>query len=121
MSGQFAASFEGMKCEEASQFSVTEYIPCGQPATAVVWHQRDGKHTYLMCAACADHNVRNRGGKLVAIVLKGDAWPDKLVREYWRRIGGRFYGPNVEHGTMEESKLLPALRHLLCAAGKQPH
>jgi hypothetical protein len=64
------ANFEGMKCEEASIHSKKTFIPCGAPAVAVVWHERDGKHTYLMCAPCAFHNVRNRGGKLIA-KLKG--------------------------------------------------
>jgi hypothetical protein len=58
--------FTGMKCEEASINSRETFIPCGAPAKAVVWHERDGKHTYLMCAPCAHHNVKNRGGKLIA-------------------------------------------------------
>ena len=56
---------EGLRCEEASMLSRGAYIPCGAPAAAVVWHRRDGKHTYLMCAPCAWHNVRNRGGRLL--------------------------------------------------------
>lgn len=55
----------GLACEEASTLSRETFIPCGAPAAAVVWHRRDGKHTYLMCAACAWHNVRNRGGRLL--------------------------------------------------------
>lgn len=47
-------------CEEASQASVQSYIPCNQPAVALIWSERD-QRTYRMCAACADHNVRNRG------------------------------------------------------------
>lgn len=56
---------ECLTCEEASTASLHTYIPCGAPAAAVVWHRRDGKHTYLMCAPCAWHNVKNRGGRLL--------------------------------------------------------
>ena len=38
---------------------------------------------------------------------------DDDVRDWWRRWGGKFHGPNVEHGTMEEAKLLPLLRYIL--------
>jgi len=34
------------------------------------------------------------------------------LRRYWRSLGGEFFGPNVEHGSMPESKLLPHLRVL---------
>ena len=40
------------------------YFPCGQPAVAIVYHDKD-RRGYYMCLACADHNVRNRGGRLV--------------------------------------------------------
>lgn len=33
------------------------------------------------------------------------------LRNFWRALGGTFYGPNVETGAMPESKLLPLLRH----------
>ena len=56
---------KGLGCEEASIHSRETFIPCGAPAAAVVWHKRDGKHTYLMCAPCAWHNVKNRGGRLL--------------------------------------------------------
>lgn len=59
------ASLAGLRCEEASIHSRETFIPCGAPAAAIVWHQHDGKHTYLMCAACAWHNVKNRGGRLL--------------------------------------------------------
>lgn len=58
-------NFYGMKCQEASLFTPGFYTPCGKQASAVVWHSRD-KRAYLMCAGCTDHNVRNRGGKLIA-------------------------------------------------------
>lgn len=40
-------------------------MPHGAPADAIVWHEKD-RRAYFMCAGCADHNVKNRGGKLVA-------------------------------------------------------
>lgn len=51
-------------CEEASPFGGGAYVPCGAPATKQVYHRKDNK-TYAMCAGCADHNVRNRGGVYV--------------------------------------------------------
>ena len=54
----------GAKCEEASFLSKETYIPCARPAVAAVLHSKDNRY-YFMCGACADHNVRNRGGVLV--------------------------------------------------------
>jgi hypothetical protein len=48
-------------CQEASVLSVSKYIPCGKPATKIVWHNKDGR-AYAMCDACAYHNINNRGG-----------------------------------------------------------
>jgi hypothetical protein len=48
------------------------------------------------------------------------------LRRFWCSLGGKFFGPNVEHGSMPESKLLPLLRHLAraytsdAAAGVKP-
>ena len=61
---------EGTRCQEASVMSRNRYIPCGAPATAIVHHDKD-RRSYYMCAACTDHNVRNRGGKLVFQKSKG--------------------------------------------------
>jgi hypothetical protein len=55
---------EGSMCQEASMFSGNMYVPCGQPASTIVYHERD-RRGYYMCSGCADHNVRNRGGKWV--------------------------------------------------------
>jgi hypothetical protein len=55
---------EGSACQEASIFSTHSYIPCGRPAEAIVYSGRDGRG-YLMCLGCSDHNIRNRGAKLV--------------------------------------------------------
>lgn len=56
---------EGAHCQEASIMSRAAYVPCGAPATSIVRHDKDGR-SYLMCTPCADHNLRNRGGKLVS-------------------------------------------------------
>lgn len=58
------STLEGLKCQEASVLSFATYIPCGAPAGAVVWHEKD-KRAYIMCAECAWHNVKNRGGRLL--------------------------------------------------------
>jgi hypothetical protein len=63
-------SMKRATCQEASPFSVNMYIPCMAPAVAVVWHERDAK-AYTMCLGCADHNVRNRGGVLLAVSEEG--------------------------------------------------
>lgn len=60
-----ANAFENLKCQEASTLSRETFIPCNRPACAVVWHERDGR-AYLMCHECADHNVHNRRGRLLA-------------------------------------------------------
>lgn len=52
-------------CEEASLMSKRFYIPCNAPAAFIVKHDGRDEGPYRMCAACADHNVRNRGGRVV--------------------------------------------------------
>jgi len=37
------------------------------------------------------------------------------LRAMWRDAGGSFHGPNIETGTMPESKLLPLLARLAAA------
>lgn len=52
-------------CQEANSMGIEiagEPVPCGQPGAKVVFHQHDGRNVYVMCAACADHNIRNRRG-----------------------------------------------------------
>lgn len=52
------------RCEEASLLSGAAYLPCNAPAVHVVgWKGRSDK-PIRMCAACADHNVKNRGGEI---------------------------------------------------------
>lgn len=55
----------GATCEEASTASHMTYIPCGRPATAVVYFESHKEGPYNMCAMCADHNTRNRGATYV--------------------------------------------------------
>lgn len=52
----------GTKCQEAA-LGLPFYLPCGKPADFIVgWHRRTDE-AIPMCWMCADHNVRNRGGK----------------------------------------------------------
>jgi hypothetical protein len=56
---------DGALCQEASFLSIQNYIPCNRTAVAVIRHR--GERDYLMCAACADHNLRNRRAQLVRV------------------------------------------------------
>lgn len=53
----------GATCEEASPQSHQHYIACGRPALFVI--KNNDAETYNMCAACADHNIKNRGARCV--------------------------------------------------------
>lgn len=57
-------TMDGLACQEASIHSRETFIACGAPGAAVVWHQKD-RRAYVMCAPCAWHNVKNRGGRLL--------------------------------------------------------
>lgn len=48
------------------------YLPCGQPAVKIIGWKGRSDQPIPMCEMCADHNVRNRGGYLVAEVVKED-------------------------------------------------
>lgn len=55
------------RCEEAA-LGFSFYAPCNQRAIAVVgWKGRSDK-PIRMCAACLNHNVRNRGGEVLRYV-----------------------------------------------------
>jgi len=57
--------FRNTRCQETiatSPIGPTQPISCGQPGTTVVWHNNDGKHMYIMCDACARHNINRRRG-----------------------------------------------------------
>jgi hypothetical protein len=55
---------EGAECQEASPLSYSFKIECGRPAVALI--DNGDQMPYFMCAGCADHNVRNRGGMILA-------------------------------------------------------
>lgn len=59
---------DDIPCQEASPLSKETFIPCGGtgPASKLVWHQKD-RRAYVMCASCAAHNLRNRGGEELAV------------------------------------------------------
>lgn len=67
---------KGARCQEASPLSGKFYIPCGQPATQVV--KTNDKHAYTMCQMCADHNVRNRGARVVQADEVVEIWDGKV-------------------------------------------
>jgi hypothetical protein len=48
-----------MTCQEASPLSLVGYVPCGEPAEALV--DNGDERPYWMCRSCAEHNVRRRG------------------------------------------------------------
>lgn len=52
-------------CEEASTQSRASYIPCNAPAINLVGWVGRTQAPIRMCAACTDHNVRNRGGEII--------------------------------------------------------
>lgn len=58
-------------CEEASLASRDFYIPCDNPAVFIV--KTSDQAPYRMCEMCADHNVRNRGAKLIGPYEDGTA------------------------------------------------
>lgn len=47
-------------CEEAAP-GMDFYMPCNAPAVRLVKLRDEGP--YRMCAACARHNIRRRGGE----------------------------------------------------------
>src|SRR5258708_37691685 len=53
-------------CEEAALgVPGGGYIPCNKPAANVIGWKGRPDAPILMCEACTDHNVRNRGGEVV--------------------------------------------------------
>lgn len=52
------------RCEEASTLSREFYTPCNAPAVYIVGWKGRSDAPIRMCAACTDHNVRNRGGEI---------------------------------------------------------
>lgn len=54
-------------CEECVMGSPF-YLPCNQPAVHMIQHP-SAEGPYRMCEHCADHNVKNRGAKIVGPYL----------------------------------------------------
>lgn len=71
---------EGSECQEASILSQSNYIPCTRPAVAIIYHERD-RRGYYMCDGCADHNVKNRGGKWVGGTKETEYLRERIPRE----------------------------------------
>lgn len=51
-------------CQEADLQSRETYIPCNNAATVIVGWKGRSDAPIRMCDFCAEHNVRNRGGKI---------------------------------------------------------
>jgi hypothetical protein len=54
----------GVPCQEVHAVVNGRPLHDGEEAVIVVWHEKD-RRAYPMCEACGDHNVRNRGGRLL--------------------------------------------------------
>lgn len=52
-------------CQEAA-LGIPFYAPCNKPAVNVVGWKGRSDAPVRMCFACTDHNVRHRGGEIVA-------------------------------------------------------
>lgn len=63
-------AYNAVSCQEASSLSRETYIPCGQHVTALI--ENKDSHLYFMCAACASHNLHNRGAKQIAEIEIGE-------------------------------------------------
>lgn len=53
-------NWTNLTCQEVVNRIGTIDVLCGHAASAIIFHQHDGRHLYLMCPACADHAIRNR-------------------------------------------------------------
>ena len=76
---------DGAECQDASILSMHSYIPCGKPASAIIYHERD-RRGYFMCAACASHNVKNRGGKWVSGTPETEYLRERVSTTIGRRL-----------------------------------
>lgn len=55
------------RCQEASTFSMTDYIACARPAVAIIQHNGRSEGPYYMCGPCAHHNIRHRDARAVCV------------------------------------------------------
>jgi len=42
------------------------YVPCNKPAFTLIGWKGRSDQPVLMCDGCADHNIKNRGGEILA-------------------------------------------------------
>jgi hypothetical protein len=122
-------NWDNLRCEEASMFSKETYIPCGEPATSIIWHNKD-KRSYLMCFGCADHNVKNRGGIELAakdkevIVIKTELKIKHefdyksdiiMLREFLRKFIGRYFkkGRELSDKDLKDASENKEILHIL--------
>lgn len=95
------------RCQEASPFSGEKYIPCNAPATVLIdWAPRT-ERAVRMCPMCADHNVRNRSGRVVRELTEEERQPARrhVCRVCKTHLG---YGVRSMHLGLCEK---PACRH----------
>lgn len=79
----------GATCQDASPLSTTHYIPCGKPGAYVIQHSRANEPPYVMCAMCADRNVKNRGARLIR---RGEKHaPIAVIEAAARKINGKSF------------------------------
>ena len=66
-------------CEECA-LGVSTYIPCNKPAAYIVGWKGRSDPPIRMCEACADHNVKNRGGEIKETIKKESTADDLIAR-----------------------------------------
>jgi hypothetical protein len=57
-------------CQEAA-LGLPFYLPCNEPAVSIVGWLGKSEGPYRMCAACTDHNVKNRGAMVLGPFVAG--------------------------------------------------
>ena len=61
-------------CQETTGMIGEQYIRCGKTAYVLVQHVGRSEGPYWLCAECADHNIRRRGGRdITGTTLKKEA------------------------------------------------
>lgn len=100
----------GATCQEASSLSHNTYIPCGRPAAFVV--KNSDPSPYAMCAACADHNVRNRGARYqlsnetdALFIPNSEIWPVTNAGPFAQRSETTTAAPTIPPAILARLKL----------------
>lgn len=65
-----------------------------------------------VASAALKSNLQRVLGPQPLVQCEQKSITDAQLKDMWREAGGRFYGPNVETGSMPEEQLLPFLRKL---------